>query len=46
MSPKEYKDYISHVKKLRKNVTPKKAKAFLLEAGIITPTGKLSKKYR
>ncbi len=46
MSDKEFKEYISHVRKLRENVTPKKAKAFLIKVGAITEACNLTKKYR
>lgn len=37
---------IKEMDEFGRNLTPEKAKEFLLRVGIITPSGKLSSKYR
>ncbi len=48
MSDQDLKETVEAVKALRQQLTssPGKALAFLVEAGIVTPTGELTEKYR
>jgi hypothetical protein len=46
MTAREAKKDIADIKAFTKQLTPEQAKAFLVKAGIITTSGKLTKPYR
>ncbi|HIJ97200.1 MAG TPA: hypothetical protein HPP94_15980 [Desulfuromonadales bacterium] len=46
MTTREAKKNIEEIKAFTKQLTPERAKEFLVKAGIITPGGKLTKPYR
>ena len=46
MTTREAKKNIADIKSFTKQLTPERAKKFLVKAGISTPDGKLTKPYR
>lgn len=46
MTTREAKKNIAEIKAFTKQLTPERAKEFLVKAGIITSDGKLTKPYR
>jgi len=46
MTTREAKKNIADIKAITKQLTPERAKEFLVKAGISTPDGKLTKPYR
>ena len=46
MTTREAKKVIADIKAFTKQLTPERAKEFLIKAGISTPDGKLTKPYR
>jgi hypothetical protein len=48
MSEKRLREFLESMERVRKvhATTPKKARKFLLEEGVLTPSGKLTDRYR